>query len=379
MMAFLISAALLAWVLAGWPLWIAWRARRRPRPFSRRGPALRVSVLIAVRNGGAYLRRKLESVLALDYPREMLEILVASDGSTDQTEAIAREFAPHGVRLLPLPFGGKPAALNAAIEAATSEILFITDVRQPLERESLRRLVACFADPEVGVASGDLILMKGETAGEADIDAYRRFESWVRLQLSAVDSMFGATGAIYAMRRRLACRMPEDVLLDDNYLPLNAFFQGYRLVFVADARAFDYPAPLEAEFPRKVRTLAGVWQLLRYYPQLLGPGNRMWLDYLSYKFGRLLLPFLLIALAVSSFFLPEPWRAAAVVAQAGGYLLALADPLIPKTFPLKRLSSPARTFVVMMAATLLALQVWFIPARRLWKVTHLPVNDRPRA
>lgn len=371
MTAFLVSAALTVWVLAGWPCWLAWRARRSPRPFARDGPPAPVSVLIAVRNGDAHLRRKLESVLALDYPRDCLEIIVASDGSTDQTEAIARELAPRGVRLLALPAAGKPSALNAAIQAATGEILFITDVRQPLEPASLRRLVACFADPRVGAASGDLVLMQGETAGEAAIDAYRRFESWLRIKLSTLDSMFGATGAIYAIRRRLVRPMPADLLLDDSYLPLHAFFQGYRLVFEPEARAYDYPAPVATEFRRKVRTLAGVWQLLKYYPQLLGPANRMWLDFVSYKLGRLLLPFLLLAVAASSFFLPGPWRTAALGAQATGYLAALADPLVPERFALKRLTGPARTFVVMMAAAALAVQVWFVPAQRLWKVTQL--------
>jgi cellulose synthase/poly-beta-1,6-N-acetylglucosamine synthase-like glycosyltransferase len=275
------------------------------------------------------------------------------------------------VRLLALPAAGKPSALNAAIQAATGEILFITDVRQPLEPASLRRLVACFADPRVGAASGDLVLMQGETAGEAAIDAYRRFESWLRIKLSTLDSMFGATGAIYAIRRRLVRPMPADLLLDDSYLPLHAFFQGYRLVFEPEARAYDYPAPVATEFRRKVRTLAGVWQLLKYYPQLLGPANRMWLDFVSYKLGRLLLPFLLLAVAASSFFLPGPWRTAALGAQATGYLAALADPLVPERFALKRLTGPARTFVVMMAAAALAVQVWFVPAQRLWKVTQL--------
>jgi len=101
----------------------------------------------------------------------------------------------------------------------------------------------------------------------------------------------------------------------------------------------------------------------------------MWLDFVSYKLGRLLLPFLLAAVAASSFFLPEPWRAAALGAQAAGYLAALFDPLLPEGFPLKRLTGPARAFAVMMAATVLALQVWFVPPQRLWKVTQLPVKS----
>jgi biofilm PGA synthesis N-glycosyltransferase PgaC len=169
------------------------------------------------------------------------------------------------------------------------------------------------------------------------------------------------------------------VLLDDCYLPLNAFFQGYRLVVEPAARVFDCSTSVRTEFQRKVRTLAGNWQLLRFFPELLGPRNRLWFDFISYRMGRLLLPFLLLVLAASSFYLPWPWRAVMVAAQALGYLLALVDTLIPNWLPLKRLSSPARTFLVMMAAAVVALQVWFVPARRLWKVTQTPVKGPPAA
>src|SRR5260370_1196685 len=121
--------------------------------------------------------------------------------------------------------------------------------------------------------------------------------------------MFGATGPFYAIRRELAVPIPPDVLLDDVYLPLAPFFRGYRLVVEESARAFDYPTTLETEFRRKVRTLAGVYQLIRIYPRLLLPGNRMWFHFMSYKVGRLLLPHALILIAACSFFLPHPWRA----------------------------------------------------------------------
>ena len=197
------SAVSLAWVLVGWPLWLKWRAGRRPRPFATGGPPRPVSVVICVRNGEVHLRRKLESVLALDYPRELLDVLVVSDGSTDGTEGIAGEFAAEGVRLLRVPFGGKPAALNAALGVIQSEILLVTDVRQVLERESVRRMVGGFVDPAVGVISGELLIVEADTLQEANIGLYWRFESWIRRQLSLVDSMLGATGPFYAIRREL--------------------------------------------------------------------------------------------------------------------------------------------------------------------------------
>ncbi len=328
-----------------------------------------VSIIVAVHNGEAFLADKLKSILALEYPRDRMQVIVASDGSTDRTDAIAEGFASQGVRLLRLARAGKPAALNAAIPTASGEILVLTDVRQVLAPDSVALLVESFADPEVGTVSGELVIRKGTTEEESDIGLYWRFETWIRDRLASIDSMFGATGPFYAMRRELAVPIPPDMLLDDMYLPLAAFFRGYRLVVDMRARAYDYPTALDTEFRRKVRTLAGNYQILLAYPSLLGPGNRMWLHFVSYKFGRLLLPWSLIAIAVSSPWLPSPWNIIVVAGQAVFYGLAALDFVLPAGVLLKRLCSPIRTFVTMMIAAIRALSVFFVPARSLWKVT----------
>jgi cellulose synthase/poly-beta-1,6-N-acetylglucosamine synthase-like glycosyltransferase len=370
------ACLLMIYVLAGYPLVLRWVALRRPRPVRRQPIEPTVSLIIAVYNGERFLEAKLQSVLALEYAPGQLEIIVASDGSTDRTDEIAERFAAQRVSLLRLPRGGKPAALNAAIAKARGEILVLTDVRQPLEPHSVARLVENFADPSVGVASGELLIRAGASQEEADIGLYWRFETWMRESLSSVDSMFGATGPFYAIRRTLAVPIPDDALLDDVYLPLAAYFQGYRLVMDSRARAYDIPTSLETEFRRKIRTLAGNYQILRAYPALLGPGNRMWFHFVSYKFGRLLLPWLLLILAAASFGLPAPWRGAVLAGQALFYGLAVADAWILKPRLLKRLSSSAHTFLVMMIATLGGLSVFFIPPRTLWKVTSAgPLPD----
>ncbi len=374
MLIFGLSAAALAWVLVGWPLWLKWRAGRSPRPFHRGDELRSISVVICVRNGEVHLRRKLESILGLDYPRELMEVVVVSDGSTDGTERIAEEFADQGVRLLRVPYGGKPAGLNAALKVIRGEILLTTDVRQVLEPQSVRRLIAGFADAEVGVISGELLIVEADTRQEANIGMYWRFESWIRRQLSLVDSMMGATGPFYAVRRGLVSPVPPETLLDDVYIPLGAFFKGYRLVVEPEARAYDYPTSLKTEFRRKVRTLAGNYQLLKFYPQLLGPQNRMWFDYVSYKLGRLLMPFMLIALFVSSFWLPTPWREMALGVQLAGYGLSLIDDWLPEGMAIKKLSGTARTFGVMMLAAVCALSVCFVPAQRLWTPTQTPAK-----
>lgn len=372
--AFLLSGFLIAYVLIGYPILLGWISRRQERPV-RRGPTLRtVSVLIAVHNGERFLRDKLSSIKALNYPEELVEVIILSDGSTDRTEAIAGEF--DGIKLISLPRCGKPAALNAGVAAATGEILFFTDVRQKLHSGALRRLVSAFDDPSVGVVSGELVILRGDSQEQENISLYRRYENWIRSHLSRVDSIFGATGCIYAVRRDLAVPIPADMLLDDMYLPLAAFFRGYRLIFDEQAQAYDYPTALDAEFSRKVRTLAGNFQVIKAYPALLGPRNRMWLHFVSYKFARLILPWLLIVAVISSLFLPDPLRRVVVGVEVLCILLVAVDPWLPETFIVKRLTSPLRTFAGLMAAALCSIAVLVVPPRKLWKQTRVAIPVR---
>jgi biofilm PGA synthesis N-glycosyltransferase PgaC len=374
------SVLAVLYVLGGYPALLGWLARRRAKPVRKSSaPPCLVSIVLPVRNGEQWIIPKLQSIRALNYPQELLQIIVISDGSQDRTDELIRNAAASTeVELVRIPASGKAAALNAGLQRARGEILFFTDVRQPLEPDCLRQLVDCFSDPEVGAASGELIIRKGQTREEADIGLYWRYEKWIRVRLSRLDSVLGATGAIYAMRRHLATPMPPETLLDDVYLPLAAFFQGYRVIFDSSAVAFDFPTSLDTEFGRKVRTQAGVYQMLRYYPQLLGPANRMWLHFVSHKLGRLLLPYLLLTIAGASFGLPGWSATLALSGQAIVYGLAAIDRYIPNEWPLKRLSSPSRTFVVLMAAAALAAGILFMPSRAFWKSATGSASGPPR-
>ena len=368
---FALSAVYLLYILFGYPALLGWLARRFAKPARRDGQPRTVSFIIAVRDGEAWIERKLRSIVSLDYPKHLMEIIVASDGSTDGTERIAAAFPEHEVRVLPLPAAGKGAALNAAIQVARNEILVLTDVRQDLEPESVAHLVSFYADPSVGAVSGELRIRSGATLEEEHVSLYRRYENWIRSQLSALDSIFGATGSFYSMRRELAGAVPPDTLLDDMYLPLVEYFRGYRLLYENTAIAYDVPASLDNEFPRKLRTLAGNLQIMRMFPALLSPRNRMLFHFLSYKFGRLLLPYAIIAATVSAFWLPDPWRWPVVAAVMAFYACAALDILLPDGFLLKKLTSAVRTFLVLMAADLCAIVVLFVPASKLWKPTQL--------
>jgi GT2 family glycosyltransferase len=374
---FVLSVGLLFYLLFGYPLLLAVFPWRHGPPIAKDPARVRpVTVLLPVYNGAGVLRQKLESILALDYPRHLLDILVISDGSTDATDDIAREFVSSGVRLLRVPRGGKAAALNAGIEQAQGEILFFTDVRQKLAPDSLRHLVACLADPSVGSVTGELHIVTGDRQEETDMSLYWRYEVWARKQMSQIDSIFGATGCIYAMPRQLVAPIPPDTLGDDAAFPLGAFFRGYRMILDGEAKAYDLASPLDSEFQRRMRTLAGLWQNLIRRPELLGFHDRMWLHFVSHKFGRLALPWLALAALTSAFWLRSPWREAALGSAAAVAALAAADPLLPQRWALKRITSPARTTLVMLAASLCSVSVFFMSPQSLWKRTRVGAEQR---
>ena len=375
MLLFLVCAGCILYVLAGYPVALGFLARRRRRPVRKGLELPTVSVIIPVHNGCRFVEKKLESVLALDYPRELLEVIVVADGCTDETETLVQRFRHGPLRLISIPRSGKPAALNAGVSRASGEVLLMTDVRQQLHPESLRKMAACFEDSEVGVVSGTLVFREGTSQDEADIRLYWRYESWIREKLSEIDSMFGATGPFYAIRRNLFVPLPDDILLDDVYLPMMAFLRGYRLIVEPAARATDYPMTSAREFGRKVRTLGGNYQLMLRLPVLLTRRNRLLWHFLSYKFGRLLLPWLLTVMLATSFLFPGPWSTILVCMQISFYLLAALDPKVPQDIFLKRISSPSHTFVMLMAATVRGLLVLFVPARTLWKVTDIGSLD----
>lgn len=373
---FAVSAGFVFYVLFGYPVLLAWLASRKSRPvLTMAFQAKMVSVLLPVRDGELWIRAKLQSILRLEYPRELIEVVVVSDGSADRTDDIVGEFAPFGVGCLRVARRGKAAAINAGLERCHGEIVLFTDVRQELAPDGLKLLVSCFADPSVGVASGELVIRDGKSHEESNVGLYWKYEKWIRRGMSRIDSVLGASGCIYAMRRHLVPILPPDTLLDDMYTPLAAFFRGYRIV-MTNAKAYDEPTTLKTEFRRKVRTQAGVYQLIKEYPALLGPSNRMWIHFVSHKLGRLLLPWALIVMAVCSFFLPPPWAGLAVAPQALVYGIAALDGLIPESFPFKRLSSVLRTFVVLMAAAACAVSICFVRSEVFWSRPTGHINRR---
>ncbi len=371
---FAVSLAFILYVLIGYPGLLAIYARLFPKPIRKSLTPVALTVVVPVRNGERWIAGKLESLLASDYPPALLNILVVSDGSTDGTNPAVRAFGNPRVVLLELPGGGKATAVNRALEQVTTELVVLTDVRQEFHPAAISRLVACFADPSVGVVTGELVIRSGSSQEEYNTGLYWKYEKWIRRNLNRIDAMLGATGAIYAVRRSLVRPLPPDTLLDDVHLPFVAAFQGSRIFFEDSAKAYDYPSSLQSEFRRKIRTQAGMYQIVFRFPRLLWPGNRRFIHFFSHKLGRLLLPFAMLTCLVSSFFLPAPARWIALAPQLAFYSAGLLDPALPETNPLKRLTAVIRAFLVLVTAAFCAVAVFFLPAQRLWKETNVGIT-----
>jgi poly-beta-1,6-N-acetyl-D-glucosamine synthase len=368
---FCLSTAFVLYILIGYPVLLAIWSRSNSRPIRKEFVPHPISIIVPVKNGIKWIDAKIASLLQSDYPPELLKILIVSDGSVDGTDEFVKEYPDPRVSLLSLPPGGKATAVNRGLEAVESQYLVFTDVRQAFDRQAIRRMISCFADPKVGLVTGELVIREGTTQEEFNTGLYWKYEKWIRRNLNRIDAMLGATGSIYAARREAIAVMPADILLDDVFMPFVAVSRGYRVYFEDDAKAYDLPTSLQSEFRRKVRTQAGVYQIIRYFPFLLTPGNRRFIHFASHKFGRLLLPFALLAIALSSFWLPSPWRGLALIAQALFYLLALADTYIPEGNPVKRLSAVLRAFIVLVGAALCAVAIFVMPAQALWKETRV--------
>lgn len=377
---FTIACAIAFYALIGYPLLLDWLAKRADNPVLKDDKLRTVSFVIAVYNGEKFLERKLKDIFAQNYPRELMEVLVVSDGSTDRTDEIAQRFAGLGVKFLRVPHGGKAAALNAGAPLVSGEILVLNDVRQVLDRDCLRNVIACFGDPKVGSVSPQTILVEGETREETTTSLYWRYELWIRKRMTRIDSTFGYTGAFAAMRRSLWVPLPPGTLLDDVYEPLVAFFKGYRILLEPSATMYDFPTVLKSEFRRKVRLQAGLYQTLKIMPEMLSSRNRMRLHFLSAKYGRIVIPYCMIAAALATIGLPPYWRAVAACGQVLFYGLAVLDVAVPDGVALKKLTAPIRTFVVMMAASLAAVRVYFVQPTSLWKDVsyRASVAERPQ-
>jgi cellulose synthase/poly-beta-1,6-N-acetylglucosamine synthase-like glycosyltransferase len=333
---FWISLAGVAWTYAGYPLLLLALAGLRPRPGRSRpsSPAFEptVTVIISAYNEEKAIREKLESTLALDYPAAKLEVIVASDCSTDQTHEIVRQLAPRGARLVVLPErAGKTAAQNLAAAEATGELLIFTDATTELHRGSVRELVAPFADPGVGCVGAELkyVSQGGSAVGEGG-GLYWRYEKRVKQLEAAVGTLIGVSGCLYAVRAS-AYRPIEPDLISDFVIAGDVFQRGFVTVYgggaVSSERTHEETGK---EFEMRVRVIIRTINALVRRAGMLNPFRYGFFSFqlFSHKVLRYLVPELLLAVFGSGLWLAlagGPWAKAyqaVTVAQLALYLAA---------------------------------------------------------
>jgi biofilm PGA synthesis N-glycosyltransferase PgaC len=395
---FWIAVVTVAYVYVGYPVLLRIAARIADRGLRNadweqpsnpqsaiRDPHYGVSIVIAARNEGSRLAARIDNLLSLDYPAALRQIIVVSDGSNDDTLDVLARYRRF-VDVVSVPPSGKALALNAGIERATHPILVFADARQVFAPDAVRELVAPFDDPQVGAVTGELRLDAESPCRRSNRDRrnfdrrtserdsasdrreeqrrrtlrstiaeglgmYWKYEKQMRKLESRIWSTLGATGAIYAVRRALYRPLPADTILDDVLTPMRVVLAGYRVVFNEKARAFDRAAvDADAEARRKVRTLAGNYQILALEPALLLPWrNPVWLQYVSHKLGRLAVPYALVAIFVTSLVLAPStglaagglFYGAALAGQVLLYLLAGAGAILEFTARRREAALPA--------------------------------------
>lgn len=312
---FWISLLGLFYIYAGYPLLIHGLAKMLPmrraipelETLDEGNPESQVSIVIASSNDGEVLCTKIVQLLNSEQAKFIHEILIGSDGSTDNTADLVRGIGDRRIRLFEFSQRrGKPAVLNELIPECQSELVVLCDARQILSDEALPAIIANFSDPEVGVVSGELVFcsesLEGSTAARG-IGAYWRYEKSIRKAEARFRSVPGATGALYAIRKSLFHSIPESTLLDDVVIPMQAITQGNHCVFEPRAIVWDTPSTtLGRESVRKRRTIAGAAQLITNHPSWLLPWkNPIWLEFVSHKLLRLASPFLLIIVLVANY------------------------------------------------------------------------------
>jgi len=368
--AFWIAAGVIAYAYVGYPAWLWLRARWCGRPVQRGMHAPFISIVLIVRNEALVIGDKLRNLLDLNYPGSSYEIIVGSDGSTDQTNAILQQFsADSRLRLLLRSQArGKAACLNDAVALAHGEIVVFTDARQRIEPEAVHLLSENFCDPTVGCVSGELMLGDSQHEDSAGgLGMYWKLEKRIREWESASGSVVGATGALYAVRRNLLSPLPPETVLDDLYIPMNVVRQGFRVVFDSRARAWDVAnqGP-EREFARKVRTLSGNYQSIQLSPWLLSRKNPIRFEFVSHKLTRLVVPFALAITLLAPLVLREPMYRLALMLQLAFYAIGGLAVLPFERGPIARAADAILTFVMLNVAAAVALGKFLAGRKAVW-------------
>jgi biofilm PGA synthesis N-glycosyltransferase PgaC len=311
-LAVMISIAILAYVYLIYPGMLKVIASLKSEASKRIGTSPYkplVSLIIPAYNEHAVIRQKLENSLSIYYPKGLLEIVVASDGSVDGTNEIVEEYDSRGVVLRAFsPRAGKISALNKSIPLARGEIVVLCDANVMFHPDAIELMVTHFADPNVGAVTGDVRIRSEEAPFGEGEGFYYKYERFIQLQESALGSTVTVDGGMYAIRRNLFRQLPPDTILDDFVIGMNVALSGHRVIYDPSVVASENATlDVRQEFRRKVRIVAGAFRELLRGHGVPGPkhGQLFW-SYVSHKLLRWLVPWYLLVIFCCSIILA--WR-----------------------------------------------------------------------
>lgn len=325
---FWLTVFLIFYTYVGYSLVVLLLARFTRDTVERREIEPRITFLITAYNEEKNIAKKLINTLDLDYPKEKLEIIVASDGSTDRTDEIVNSFAGRGVRLVRVEGrAGKTETQNQAVRQATGDIIVFSDATTRYEHMNLRNIARNYADPKVGAVSGryEYYNPTGATIGVGNI-LFWKYENFIKRSQTRIKTITGCCGCIYSVRRNLYEPLPADII-SDLVEPLKILEKGYRIVFEPEAVAYEETTEKSAEeFNMRIRVITRGMRGMLYMRKLLNPFRHGFVAFqlISHKLLRWLVPlFMVVALVANAFLLGEPFYDATFALQVAFYLLAL--------------------------------------------------------
>lgn len=385
-MCFLSSCALVAYTTVVYPVIVWSLARIRKSRIQQISAAPKaISFILTGHKEGQRISDKVQEIICqIDEAKVLGQIIVVLDGinggPNTLLESLTETTTDDRVRFSSLPSNhGKAAALSEGACLAKHDVLVFADTRQSWNHDALAFILKGFCDPTVGAVSGDLVLRKPSDNSETDgVGFYWRYEKWLRKQESKLDSVVGVTGAICAVRRELFSGLPSGTILDDVYWPLVVIMQGFRVKHIPQAIAFDQlPEHASDELLRKVRTLAGNYQLLTLLPTALLPWkNRVWWQYLSHKVLRLLVPWALIVALLCCYFIDTTIYQFLFGLQIFFYSAILIGMLTGVAYRF-RISSALASFLMLNYAAWLAFWVWLLGREgRIWVKIDYDKKDK---
>jgi biofilm PGA synthesis N-glycosyltransferase PgaC len=371
---FITSAIILVYTFAIYPALMAFSKKEPTKRLDLNDDELpEVTVVLAVHNCSESVQDRIKNIYQSDYPLSKLKMIVVSDGSTDNTEHILIELSSKISSLSYIHYNinkGKAYAISRALKHVHTEFVAFCDVRQTFSKLALRNMANALANESVGAVTGNLIISEDNGNSQADPGLYWKYEKWIRDNESSRKSMLGVTGAIYMAKKHLLPeRIPLDTILDDMYVPMFIIKNGHNVKMVNDAYAYDVPSStLAEEFSRKVRTLAGNFQLMKLLPWLSVPvANPVFFEWFSHKFCRLLVPYAMVGLMVSSSVMNSYLFNGMFIFQWCFYLYALVSYLASNRQKSIKFGSVCLSFCTLnMAALIAGWKYLFLPTKALW-------------